>query len=96
LQPPRSSRRLPTNPSSVWVTQQARQFAWKLQEQSSPFRYLIRDRDSKFTRCFDAVLASEGVTIVKTPVRERSVASSRDVKRRDRHGGLILEYSYAA
>src|SRR5213076_2195699 len=40
------------NPTGAWATQQARQFAWRLQEQ--PARYLIRDRDAKFTRRFDA------------------------------------------
>jgi putative transposase len=145
------------NPSGEWVTQQARQFAWTIQEHPSRFRFLIRDRDAKFTRSFDAVFASEGVRIVKTPVRapkanafaerfvgtarrecldwllilnrrhlehalrvfvdhynarrphrsldltppggidgDRPVASSRDVKRHDRLGGLIHEYSYAA
>jgi len=57
------------NPSGAWVTQQARQFAWTFQEQPSPFRFLVRDRDSKFTRDFDAVFASEGIEIIKTPVR---------------------------
>jgi transposase InsO family protein len=57
------------NPSGAWVTQQARQFAWTFQEQPSPFRLLVRDRDSKFTRDFDAVFASEGIEIIKTPVR---------------------------
>ena len=57
------------NPTGAWVTQQARQFAWTLQEQPTRFRFLIRDRDSKFTRDFDAVFASEGIRIVKTPVR---------------------------
>jgi transposase InsO family protein len=57
------------NPTGSWVTQQARQFAWTLQEQPSHFRFLIRDRDSKFTRDFDAIFASEGIRIVKTPVR---------------------------
>jgi len=57
------------HPTGQWVTQQARQFAWTLQEQPSRFRFLIRDRDTKFTRSFDAVFASEGITIVKTPVR---------------------------
>jgi putative transposase len=57
------------NPTGAWVTQQARQFAWKLQEQRLPFRFLIRDRDSKFTRDFDAVFASESIKIIKTPVR---------------------------
>jgi putative transposase len=57
------------NPSGAWVTQQARQFAWTFQEQPSPFRFLVRDRDSKFTRDFDAVFTSEGIEIIKTPVR---------------------------
>jgi putative transposase len=57
------------NPTGAWVTQQARQFAWTLQERPSRFRFLIRDRDSKFTRDFDAVFASEGLRIIKTPVR---------------------------
>jgi putative transposase len=57
------------NPTGAWATQQARQFAWTLHERRPPFRFLIRDRDSKFTRDFDAVFASEGIEIVKTPVR---------------------------
>jgi transposase InsO family protein len=57
------------NPTGPWVTQQARQFAWTLQGQPGSFRFLIRDRDSKFTRDFDAVFASEGIQIIKTPVR---------------------------
>src|SRR5438034_7940648 len=57
------------NPTGTWVTQQARQFTWTLQEQQSSFRFLIRDRDSKFTRDFDAIFRSEGIQIIKTPVR---------------------------
>src|SRR5206468_1375215 len=57
------------NPTGPWVTQQARQFTWTLRERRPPFRFLIRDRDSKFTRDFDAVFASEGIEIIKTPVR---------------------------
>jgi putative transposase len=57
------------DPDGTWVTQQARQFAWTVQGQPSRFRFLIRDRDSKFTRDFDAVFASEGIRVIKTPVR---------------------------
>jgi putative transposase len=57
------------NPTGAWVTQQARQFSWTLQERASRFRFLVRDRDSKYTRDFDAVFASEGIAVVKTPVR---------------------------
>jgi putative transposase len=63
------------NPTGDWVVQQARQFTWTLQERRSSFRFLIRDRDSKFTRDFDAVFASEGIKIIKTPVRRRRTRS---------------------
>jgi putative transposase len=57
------------NPAGAWVTQQARQFAWTLHERPRAFRFLIRDRDSKSTRDFDAVFASEGIRIIEPPVR---------------------------
>jgi putative transposase len=47
-------------PSGAWVTQQARQLAWELAERSRSVCFLIRDRDSKFTRNFDIVFQSEG------------------------------------
>ncbi len=58
-----------TNPTGARVVQQARQLAWTLAERPSRLRFLIRDRDSKFTRDFDTVFASEGIEIIKTPVR---------------------------
>jgi putative transposase len=57
------------NPDSAWATQQARQLAWILPERPTPVRFLIRDRDSKFTRDFDTVFRSEGVEIIRTPIR---------------------------
>jgi len=58
-----------TNPDGRWTTQQARQLAWSLSERATPARFLIHDRDSKFSRAFDDVLRSEGVEIIRTPFR---------------------------
>src|ERR671935_347793 len=55
------------NPTGEWVTQQARNLAFDLGE--SGVRFLIRDRDSKYSGRFDEVFRSEGIRIVKTPVR---------------------------
>src|SRR3712207_2073109 len=58
-----------THPTAAWVTQQARQLSWQLQDGEITARYLIHDRDSKFVPAFDAVFQSEGVEIVRTPYR---------------------------
>jgi transposase InsO family protein len=57
------------NPSATWVVQQARQLSWTLAERSEPMRFLIRDRDQKFTDRFDDVFRSEGIEVVRTPCR---------------------------
>ena len=55
------------NPTVAWVTQQARNLSLTgLLEQT---RFLIRDRDSKFSGAFDEVFRSEGITVIQTPVR---------------------------
>jgi hypothetical protein len=41
----------------------------ELAEQAREIKFLIRDRDTKFTASFDAVFAAEGANIIKTPVR---------------------------
>jgi putative transposase len=58
-----------SHPTAGWVTQQARQFGWALQDGRLSVRFLIRDRDSKYPTAFDTVFRSEGVTIVRTPYR---------------------------
>jgi transposase InsO family protein len=57
------------NPVGEWVAQQARNLSMDLAERSRSVRFLIRDRDTKFTSSFDEVFRTEGVTIVRTPVR---------------------------
>ncbi|MGH2767207.1 MAG: integrase [Actinomycetota bacterium] len=56
-----------TNPGSAWVTQQARNLA--VGERLREIRFVIRDRDSKFSGPFDEVFRTEGVRVVKTPIR---------------------------
>jgi len=56
-----------TNPTGAWVTQQARNLGLDFSDQG--VRFLIRDRDSKYSGPFDEVFHSEGIRIVKTPVR---------------------------
>jgi len=57
------------NPSAAWVTQQARHVTWTLAERPKSFRFLIRDRDQKFTDSFDEVFRSDGIEIIRTPFR---------------------------
>jgi putative transposase len=57
------------NPNGAWVTQQARNLVMRLDDERVRIRFLIRDRDSKFTASFDEVLRSEGIRVIKAPVR---------------------------
>lgn len=79
-----------TNPDGGWVTQQARNFTFHLDERAQPLRFLIHDRDSKFCGPFDEVFATEvcrwfahlSGRLVPTP------SASDDPNREDRVPGL--------
>jgi putative transposase len=67
------------------MAQQARNLLMDLDDRCQRARFLIHDRDSKFSRAFDSIFASEGFTIVRTPLQapnanayaERWVGSAR-------------------
>src|ERR1035437_3739314 len=58
-----------TNPNGAWVTQVARNFASDVDDAGRSFRFLIRDRDTKFMGSFDEVFTSIGIESIRTPVR---------------------------
>jgi putative transposase len=57
------------HPTAAWVTQQARNLLMDLDGHAETIRFLIRDRDSKFTAAFDEVFRAAGIRIITSPVR---------------------------
>ena len=56
-----------TQPDSAWVNQQARQLMWALEDREPAMRYLIHDRDAKYSTSFNTVFKSEAIDIILTP-----------------------------
>jgi putative transposase len=63
------------HPNGSWVVQRARELSMERERETAEGttvpRFLIRDRDSKFTRAFDDVFSSDGTKIIVTPIRRR-------------------------
>jgi putative transposase len=69
-----SSRRveyfaITTKPDTAWMLQQARNLFMELDDHDRQVRFLIHDRDAKFPRAFDALLESDGIKVIRTPVQ---------------------------
>jgi transposase InsO family protein len=74
-----------SEPDSAWVTQQARNLSWQLEDEGVKLSFLIHDHDRKFPRSFDTVIESDGAEVILTPllapranaIAERWIGSSR-------------------
>jgi putative transposase len=58
-----------TNPTGAWVAQQARNLLATLENDAAAVRFLIHDRDSKFTRAFDDIWHTVGAEVILTPIQ---------------------------
>jgi putative transposase len=73
------------HPTGAWTTQAVRNLLMDLGDRATTMKFLLRDRDSRFTRAFDAVFAADGIRILTSPPRapranaicERMIATLR-------------------
>jgi len=68
------------HPSRAWTAQQARNFLMDLRDRAGRFKFLLRERDSKFTAAFDCVFAGNGMRMIKTPVRSPRANAFAEVR----------------
>jgi hypothetical protein len=57
------------HPTGSWVIQQTRNLTMALEDRVHPVKFLIRDRDTRFTSSFDEVFRADGIRIIRTPIR---------------------------
>ncbi len=55
------------HPTGAWVAQQARNLLIDLDQRADQLRFLLRDRDTKFTAAFDTIFTAAGIEVIKTP-----------------------------
>jgi putative transposase len=58
-----------SSPDERWVAQQANNLLMHLGDRDQSFRFLLHDRDSKFSGAFNEVFRSEGMRMIRTPIR---------------------------
>ena len=57
-----------SNPDGGWVAQQARNLIMQFGD-AQPSRFLVHDRDTRFSHAFDEIFRTEGIRVIRTPVR---------------------------
>ncbi|WP_253208851.1 integrase [Streptomyces niphimycinicus] len=57
------------HPTAEWIVQLGRNLLMDLEDADSKAKFLIRDRDPKFTAAFDALMTDAGVKVVTTGIR---------------------------
>jgi transposase InsO family protein len=55
------------HPTGAWVAQQARNLLLDLDQRADSVRFLLHDRDAKFTAVFDTVFTAAGIQVIRTP-----------------------------